>query len=56
MTDGMKTSEFALTVLILLIVAANKPLGLELDGAQLISLTGLGVGYAGSRGVAKITK
>jgi hypothetical protein len=56
MTEGFKSTEFWLTIALLLIVVANGPLNLGLDAGELVGAA-IGVaGYAGARGVAKLNK
>ena len=53
MTDGMKSSEAIITLVVMALIFLAKWLGVELDPAELAALAGSGAGYAVSRGIAK---
>ena len=49
MTKGFFTSEFVLALFFMILVVINKPLGLELDIKEIISILLSVLGYTGVR-------
>ena len=54
MTEGMKSSELIVTLVVLAIIVVNKWLGLGLDPTSLWAIVGSGGAFTVSRGVAKM--
>lgn len=54
MTEGMKSSEMIVTLAVMAIIVLNSWLDLGIDEASLWAIVTAGVGYSGSRGIAKV--